>query len=77
MKTLLISTISLVLGFASFSASATTQIYSNGGGGYNAYHSNGKTTQIYSNGGGGYNAYHSNGRTTQIQKHGSGYIIYD
>ena len=52
MKTLLISAISLVLGFASFNASATTQIYSNGGGGYNAYHSNGRTTQIHRNGSG-------------------------
>ena len=77
MKTLLISVMSLVLGFASFNASATTQIYSNGGGGYNAYHSNGNTTQIYSNGSGGFNAYHNNGKTTQIHRNGSGYIIYD
>jgi len=76
MKTLLISIISLVLGFASFNASATTQIYSNGSGGYNAYHSNGNTTQIHSNGSGGYNVY-GNGRTTQIHKSGSGFIIYD
>jgi len=77
MKTLLISIISLVLGFASFNASATTQIYSNGSGGYNGYHSNGNTTQIHRNGNGGFNAYHSNGRTTQINKSGSGFIIYD
>lgn len=76
MKTLLISIISLVFGFASFNASATTQIYSNGSGGYNAYHSNGNVTQIHSNGSGGYNVY-GTGTTTQIHKIGSGFIIYD
>jgi len=76
MKTLLISIISLVLGFASFNASATTQIHSNGSGGYNVYHSDGKTTQIHSNGSGGYNVYGTGG-TTQIHKSGSGFIIYD
>tara|TARA_Y100000590_G_C15712805_1_gene1010880 strand:- start:600 stop:833 length:234 start_codon:yes stop_codon:yes gene_type:complete len=77
MKTLLISIVSLVLGFASFNASATTQIISNGAGGYIAYHSGGGTTQINSNGAGGYIAYRSGGGTTQIHRSGNGFIIYD